>query len=61
MDPGTVPPEFKDLIDHEDFDFGDPDITSIVKAFTSSEGSNSVLSDYAILEAYNAGKIKIHP
>lgn len=61
LSPKDVPPEFSGVLDVDDFDFTDPDIANIIKAMMSDEGSNSVLSDYAILEAYNAGKIKIHP
>ncbi len=38
-----------------------PDITSMIRSIAEGEGTNSVLSDSAILEAMEAGHIKIFP
>lgn len=57
----VIPPEFKDIIESEDFDVKDADVLALVQAVSSGEGTDSVLSDRAILEAIKNGHIKIYP
>jgi len=61
MVPTTILPDISDKDSDSDSTLNDEEILDFVKAFSSGEGTNSVLSDRGILEAINSGDIHIFP